>query len=541
MKPHCQASPALVNPLSHASPALATFPGQTNSVQVNSFNPTDPAFTHSLGQTGSAQQAESACYPPFAPEPDDAHWVNDIHSGMNATRVAWLLAPSSVAEVQAAVREAARLGAPVAICGGRHAMGGQQFAEGALLLDMRKMDRVLHLDAGNGLLQVQAGIQWPALIDYLENAGGPWSIRQKQTGADNLSIGGCLAANVHGRGLRMQPFIADVESFTLVDADGALQRCSRTENFELFRTAIGGYGLFGVITSVTLRLAPRQKLRRDVSLLALEDLMPAFRERIAAGYAFGDFQFAIDPASSDFLQRGVFSCYCPVDDATPLTSDEKALSEQDWRDLLWLAHVDKSRAFACYAAHYLATDGQVYDSGRLQQASYLDGYHQEIDARLGHTGSEMIGELYVPRWRLVDFMYEVAQDFRRHGVDLIYGTIRLIEQDNESFLPWAKQAWACVIFNLHTPHTAEGYAATAATFQRLIAMAQSRDGNFYLTYGNYASREQLEKGYPQFGEFLQRKLQYDPQQRFQSNWYRHYRDLMASAAVHGAPELARAA
>ena len=95
---------------------------------------------------------------------------------------------------------------------------------------------------------------WPALVDYLlkAQAGRPssqWGIAQKQTGADRLTIGGALAANVHGRGLKMKPFIADVESFVLVDARGDIRTCSRTENGELFRLAIGGYGLFGVIAT----------------------------------------------------------------------------------------------------------------------------------------------------------------------------------------------------------------------------------------------------------------------------------------------------
>ncbi len=469
-------------------------------------------------------------YPLFDAASVDQLWVNDIHSGLNATHVAWIVAPTTVQQVQSAVLDAARIGAQVAICGSRHAMGGQQFAHGALLLDMRAMQRVLAYDAANGLLALEAGIEWPAVIDYLEQAGGIWSIRQKQTGADNLSIGGCLAANVHGRGLQQSPFIADVENFNLVDAKGKLRHCSRTENEELFRTAIGGYGLFGVITSVTLRLTPRQKMRRDVCLLNLDQLMPTLRQRIGDGYLFGDFQFAIDPNSPDFLQRGVFSCYCPVPDSACVNGGDKELSEQDWRDLLLLAHVDKSRAFACYAAHYQATDGQVYYSDRLQQATYLDGYHQELDTRLSHTGSEMIGEVYVPRWRLVDFMREVARDFRQHGVDLIYGTIRLIETDSESFLPWARQPYACIIFNLHTPHSKDGIASTANAFRRLIDLAQARDGSFYLTYGKFATREQIEFSYPQFGEFLQRKLKYDPQQRFQSEWYRHYRAMFAAPA-----------
>jgi len=457
--------------------------------------------------------------------------VNDIHSALNATRVARIITPRSPAEVSAAVRAAGELGLPVAICGGRHAMGGQQFGEGALLLDMRHLARVLAFDPVGGVIEVEAGIQWPALIDYLEarTDAQRWGIRQKQTGADSLSLGGCLSANVHGRGLRMRPFIDDVEAFTLIDANGDTMRCSRADNAQLFSLAIGGYGMFGVIVSVALRLAPRVKMRRDVCLLDLDDLMPAFDARIAAGYAYGDFQFAIDPASSDFLQRGVFSCYLAVDEATPMSAADKHLSEDDWRALLALAHTNKSRAFDCYAQHYLASSGQVYWSDRLQQSTYLDGYHKELDAMLGHCGSEMIGEIYVPRARLADFMRAAAADFRRHDVDLIYGTIRLIERDGESFLPWAGQDYACIIFNLHTRHTADGIAATMQAFRRLIDLAIARDGSYYLTYSTAATLAQVRLCHPRFDAFFDWKRRLDPQERFQSNWYRHYRDLAQPA------------
>lgn len=457
--------------------------------------------------------------------------VNDVHSALNATRVARIVTPRSLPEISAAVRAAGELGLPVAICGGRHAMGGQQFGEGALLLDMRHMNRVLAFDAVSGLVEVEAGIQWPALIDYLEQRtdGQRWGIRQKQTGADSLSLGGCLSANVHGRGLRMRPFIDDVEAFTLIDAAGALMVCSRERNAHLFSLAIGGYGLFGIIASVSLRLAPRVKMRRDVTLLQLDQLMPAFDARIAAGYAYGDFQFAIDPASADFLQRGVFSCYLPVDEATPMSADDKHLSEDDWRRLLALAHTNKSLAFDCYSRHYLASSGQVYWSDRLQQSTYLDGYHKELDAMLGHTGSEMIGEIYVPRAHLVDFMGAAAADFRLHGVDLIYGTIRLIERDDESFLPWARQDYACVIFNLHTRHTEAGIEATMQAFRRLTDLATARGGSYYLTYSKAATIAQARACHPRLDQFFDWKRRLDPQERFQSNWYRHYRDLAAAA------------
>jgi FAD/FMN-containing dehydrogenase len=459
--------------------------------------------------------------------------VNDIHSALNETSVAEIAAVSSVEEVQRAIRRAAEAGIPVAVAAGRHAMGGQQFCSDGLLLDVHGLDDVVSFDRDSGTIVVQAGIQWPALIDYLGERPGtggvPWAIRQKQTGADRLSIGGALAANAHGRGLTFPPFVSDVESFTLVDARGEPLVCSRKENAELFALVAGGYGLFGCVVDVTMRLVPRRTLERVVEVRQIDDLHAMFDSRIAEGFLYGDFQFATDPASGDFLRRGVFSCYRPVEHDGPLPDGQRALTRDDWRRLIVLAHTEKGRAFELYAEHYLATSGQLYYTDAHQLADYENGYHVALDAFLGSPdrATEMISELYVPRDRLADFMADVADDFRRNDVEAIYGTIRLIERDEDSFLPWARESWACVIFNLHTVHTDDGIAHSAEAFRRLIDLAADRGGSYFLTYHRWATREQVERCYPRFRAFLEEKLRHDPEERFQSDWYRHHKRLFA--------------
>jgi FAD/FMN-containing dehydrogenase len=460
--------------------------------------------------------------------------VDDVHSQLNRTRVDAVVEPTSVGDVQRALAFARRHGRAVSIAGGRHAMGGQQFAEDAMLLDMRGMRRVRGLDAERGIVDVEAGIEWPELIAALArlqaSRARTWSIVQKQTGADRLTIGGALAANVHGRGLRFRPIVQDVESFTLVDAAGDVVGCDRATNAELFRLVIGGYGLFGVVTSVRLRLAPRRKLRRVVEVRACETLPGAFAQRIADGFEYGDFQFSTDPASDDFLRTGVFSCYRPVPDATPVPASQHELHAGDWAELLYLAHTDKRRAFERYRDHYLATDGQIYWSDEHQLGVYLDDYHRALDRRLGSAvrATEMITEIYVPRPLLPDLLAEMREDFRRHGVDLIYGSVRLIERDDETFLAWAREPWACVVLNLHVTHTDAGLGHAASAFRRLIDMAARRGGTYYLTYHRWATRAQVEACHPRLAELLRRKRVYDPDERFQSEWYRHYRAMLAS-------------
>ncbi|HEV2881998.1 MAG TPA: FAD-binding oxidoreductase [Pyrinomonadaceae bacterium] len=460
--------------------------------------------------------------------------VNDVHSQLNETRVGRIVEPDSLEALQTLIRRARETGGAVSVAGGRHAMGGQQFATNGVLVDMRCMNRVLSFDPARYEIEVEAGIQWPQLINFMVAAQSgrathrQASIVQKQTGADNLSIGGALAANIHGRGLNLKPFVGDVESFVLVDAEGEARRCSRSENRELFSLVVGGYGLFGIVASVRLRLARRRKLERVARITTTRNLAGAFDERIEANFLYGDFQFVTDETSPDFLRRGIFSCYRPVADGdAPVPEDQVELCAEDWQNLYHLAHVDRRRAFEVYSGHYLATSGQLYWSDTHQLSVYLDDYHRQLDVRLGARvrSTEMITEVYVPRDALAGFLEIVRRDFRRHAVELIYGTVRLIERDNESFLAWAKDSYACIVFNLHTEHSAAGIRKAQTDFQRLITRAIEAGGSYYLTYHRWATREQVETCYPQLREFLRRKRCHDPREIFQSDWYRHYREM----------------
>src|SRR6266849_4593943 len=263
-------------------------------------------------------------------------WVNDVDSQLNRIRVRELLTPRTREELAEIVRSASRKGLPISVSGCRHSMGGQQFATDSICIDTRSLGRVISFNQEHGLIETEAGIQWPQLIrTYLDaqaNSAKQWGIAQKQTGADTFTLGGSLSSNAHGRGLAMKPLISNVESFTLINADGKTVRCSREDNGELFRAAIGGYGLFGFISRVTLRLVPRRKLRRVVEVIRADAAAKRFEERIASGFLYGDFQFSIDEKSSDFLRLGVFSCYEPVADDAPVTA-AKHLGNEDWLDL----------------------------------------------------------------------------------------------------------------------------------------------------------------------------------------------------------------
>ena len=189
----------------------------------------------------------------------------------------------------------------------------------------------------------------------------------------------------------------------------------------------------------------------------------------------------------------------------------------------------KKKAFETYAGYYLSTSGQVYWSDTHQMSGGIDYYTQVLERQRGimPNNTEMITEVYVSWDNLTPFLAATRQDFREHQVDVTYGTMRFIERDDVSFLAWAKERSVCVLCNLNVVHTEEGRQKAAADFRRLLDRVVQFGGRYFLTYHRWATRAQVEACYPQFVDFLRLKKKYDPNERFQSEWYRHYRTMFA--------------
>jgi len=114
-----------------------------------------------------------ALAPRILAEPEREIWVNDVHSQLNRTRVRELLTPRTRDELAQIVRSASQKALPISVSGCRHSMGGQQFAKESICIDTRSLDRVISFDRERGLIEAEAGIQWPKLIrTYLDAEAG---------------------------------------------------------------------------------------------------------------------------------------------------------------------------------------------------------------------------------------------------------------------------------------------------------------------------------------------------------------------------------
>lgn len=457
--------------------------------------------------------------------------LNDVQSRLNGTEVMRVVRPRTPDEVRHEIQRAVSDRMAICPAGSLHSMGGQQFAASGVSISSSRLKEIGPLDRETSAVWAQSGATWPELVRWLREsqagASETLSIIQKQTGADEMTLGGALSSNIHGRVLGRRPIVADIEAFHLTDAKGKRLLCSRESNPELFALAIGGYGLFGFVDSIKLRLEPRTQMVRRVAEVRTEDVIPVLEERMREGATYGDFQYMTDESSKDFMTRGIISSYSPIRSQEGIPQGQIGLTLEDWMQLYVLAHTDKARAYQEYATHYLQTGGQIYWSDDHQFSPYLPEAGDMLARRLGWEtfASLMISELYVPRSGFPEFMRGARQEILDTGANVVYGTVRLIEPEDETFLKWAREDYACVIFNLLVEHSAEGIGRAKRQFRALIDRALDQDGCYYLTYHRWARKDQVERAYPQFRSFLELKDKYDPDGLFTSEWHRHYVEM----------------
>ena len=170
--------------------------------------------------------------------------------------------PGSADEVARVVRAAAAAGVPVVPWGGGTQMSrGTPPRDGALVVGLRRLSRVLEHEPGDLTATAEAGITLDALQAAL-GTGGQWlPLDPPAPGA--ATLGGVLAANAAGPRRQGYGTARDlVIGMRVVAADGQLIRAGgkvvkNVAGYDLVKLYIGSLGTLGIIVDATLKLRPR--------------------------------------------------------------------------------------------------------------------------------------------------------------------------------------------------------------------------------------------------------------------------------------------
>jgi FAD/FMN-containing dehydrogenase len=439
---------------------------------------------------------------------DDASRMNEVRVG-ETVRVSEAKAHETVADALARARAAKR---PVCIAGARHTMGGHTSMADATVLDMAGV-RAMRLDPGTNVLRVGAGARWEDVLRHLHDAGR--SVRVMQSNS-SFSIGGSLSANAHGWQHNRPPIASTVESFRLVKADGALVTCSRAENAELFAHVLGGYGLFGVILDVDLRVTENVMYRAERVACAADDYAEAF----AGATASDEVQMAYGRLSVDaerFLTEALLTTFVR-DRATPIPPlhypEAPALKRAIFRGQVGS---DYGKRLRWDLERWLGSEaGERVSRNQI----LVEPVGMFTNRRPDRT--DVLHEYFVPTKRLSEFLAKARSALREHAADLLNVTIRNVDTDVDAALRYATEPVFSLVMLFSMDRTQAADDAMRALSRALVDAAIASGGRHYLPYRLHATREQVDRAYPHARAFFDTKRAHDPELLFRNRFWEAY-------------------
>lgn len=193
--------------------------------------------------------------------------------------VSYVYRPSTIGDLQDILALARESGLTVGFQGRGNSYGDAALNSENILVDFRRMRRILDWNAQSGVIRLEPGVTLEQLWEYIIEDGW-WP--PVATGTMNITMGGGVAMNVHGKNAwKIGPIGDHVLAFDLMLPSGEIIPCSRDENSDIFFAAIGGFGMLGCFTSLTMQMKRVYSGLLNVDSLASPNLrhMMAYFER----------------------------------------------------------------------------------------------------------------------------------------------------------------------------------------------------------------------------------------------------------------------
>jgi FAD/FMN-containing dehydrogenase len=369
------------------------------------------------------------------------------------------------------------------------------------------------------LLHAQAGARWRDIVPYLDGFQRSVGVMQSD---NDFSVGGSLSVNCHGWQFGRPPIASTVETFRLMRADGRIVRCSRTENQELFSLVLGGYGLFGIILDVDLRVVPNERYRLEQFVVPVGKALDTFEKRVRQQPDAVMAYARLEIVPKDFLQEVILNV---------MYRDPAADGEMPELTEPGLVALRRSLFRGSAGSDYgkeLRWSAETHLQPHLSKRHYsrnqlLNGTAEHF---LNHSAetTDVLHEYFVPMQNIESFVIDLRTIIPKHRCDLLNITVRGIETDDDVFLRYADQPVISFVMLFNQPRTVEADADMQALTHDLIEAALAHGGRYYLPYRLHATPAQFRRAYPQADEFFSLKLKYDPDELFQNQFYLKYKD-----------------
>ena len=453
--------------------------------------------------------------------------VNDV-SCLSRTPVAGVVQIRDEADVTAALKYAAAQRLKVSMAGARHSMGGHAFARGGMVLDMTGF-KALTLNEAERTIIVESGATW----HDIQNAIHPRYAVKAMQSSDVFTVGGSIAVNAHGMDHRVGAIERTIRRMRVMQADGTIVTCSRSENADFYRHVVGGYGLFGVILDVELEITENAIYRSARRLIDFGEFPEIFDKEIAPDDSVRLFYGHLSTAPGSFLQETILYSYhaTGITDVTPPPLGEVSmiklrrlifnLSKQGrlFHRMKWYAEKSIEPKFeSCTISR---ADAQ--SEAERCFVSRNEPMHDSVPYLFNRLDYEtdILHEYFVPRDRIVDFVDHARQLMEAQETNLLNASIRVVHKEDVALNYAPEDAFSLVLYINQTTDAAGNEKMRKLT-GALIDLTKAHGGRFFLPYQLHYTPEQLTQSYPEIAAFWARKRHYDPDGRFSNTWYSSY-------------------
>ncbi len=484
---------------------------------------------NSIADTEPMVAGSKENYPPSLPWEQRGGTINDA-SCLDRTAVYGIVRISSQKDVHDALVFAKAHDLKVATAGVRHSMGGQAFARGALVLDMRGF-AALSLDTDANTITVQSGATWHDIQNYLHPT---YAVKAMQS-TDIFTVGGSISVNAHGMDHTAGSVGDTVLSMRIMHPDGSIETISRTQNPELFNLVVGGYGLFGVILDATLRITVNDIYTSQRRIIGYQEFPQVFQDEIMPDQNLGLFYGHLSTAPGSLLQEMILYTYTKTDQgegaviqpladvsAIPLRRFMINFSKTGTIPMnikWWSEKYIEPKLETCT----VKPRTQAMGEGEACFVSRNEPMHDSVPylKNAMRNDTDILHEYFIPRDQFVSFVDSLRNISKADGANLLNASVRIVHKE-DTYLTYAPEDMFAIVLYFNQKTDARSSERMATLTRDLIDAAIAHGGTFFLPYQLSYTKEQLRAAYPNIDQFFAAKETYDPEHIFTNTFYEKY-------------------
>lgn len=366
-------------------------------------------------------------------------------------------------------------------------------------------NRILEFDGETGLIVVEPGLSVGDLFEFAVSRG--W-YPPVLPGHPKITIGGCVGFNVHGKSQHHGGnFIRCIERLVVYHPDHGEITCSREAHSDLFALTVGGFGLTGFVTSVTLRLVPLpggsvlHSRIRVANLVAAVEVMEAHRESSGCLYSWHDLN-----RRGDALGPGVVYVETFDSRSVPRRGRFRDLDATN-RDRFRVPFLNRPTTVLMNRAYHRLEVSRGESLLDLRTAAFPINGKEIYYALFGRRGLREY-QMLVPREEWEPTVGEVGRLLARSGVAATLGSLKLFE-GSTTFLNFSGSG---VCLTIDVPATARALGLFADLDQVVARVG----GLVNPSKDSRLTANVVQRIFPEYQKFKEEIERYDPQRRFDS-------------------------